>query len=161
MKINAVIEADRAVYARLDTWDKALVEEIYSRIVTLTKELEAAVRANAPVGKDNHSGRLRESIHSEVRRSDDAIAGIVTSPIAYLAVAEFGLHKSLSVIGHEMKLDHAWSRDIDPITVTVDPYVRQANVEGTLFMQRALESMGSEIAAELRQVLDMASGEIQ
>ena len=59
-----------------------------------------------------------------------------------------------------MQLAHAWSRDIDTIQVTVDPYIRQANVEETLFMQRALDSMGSEIASELRNVIDLAGGEI-
>lgn len=160
MKINAVIEAERAVYARLDTWDQKLVEELYSRIVKLTRGLELLVRSNAPVGRGNHGGRLRESVHSKVVRSEGHIAGIVTASVPYLPVIEFGVHKSLNVSGHEMKLDHAWSRDIDPIQVFVDPYVRHANVEETLFMQRALESMGGEIAAELQQVLDAASGEI-
>lgn len=160
MKINTVIEADRAIYARLDTWDKNLVDEIYKRIVTLTRGLELLVRSNAPVGKGNHGGRLRESVHSKVIRSEDHIAGIVTATVPYLPVIEFGLHKSLSVSGHEMRLAHAWSRDIDPTTVSVDPYIRQANVEETLFMQRALDSMGGEIAGELQEVLNNAGGEI-
>lgn len=160
MKINAVFEADRAVYARLDAWDKKLVADVDAAIVRLTKELEALVRSSAPVGHGNHGGKLRSSIHSTIKRSEEHIAGIVTSPVSYLPVIEFGLHKSLSIGAHERKLDHAWSRDIDPVTVFVDPYVRQANVEGSLFMQRALESMGPEIVSELRQAIDMAGGEI-
>jgi hypothetical protein len=161
MKINVVIEFDRSIYAKLDAWDKELVEDIAARIAALTKQLEALVRANAPMGHGNHGGKLKSSIHSYVRRSERNIVGIVTSAVPYLPVVEFGLHKSLAVGAHERRLDHAWSRDIDPIEVSVDPYVRQANIEETLFMRRALETLSSEVVSELQAAIDAHSGEIK
>lgn len=160
MKINVVVEGERSVYARIDAWNKKLVADIYATISSLTARLEAKVRESAPVGSDSHSGRLRSSITSKVIQTENRIKGVVTAPVAYAPVIEFGLHKQLEVRAHEMRLDHAWSRDIDPITVSVDPYTRMANAEATLFMQRALEAMSTEAADELRAAIDANSGEL-
>lgn len=151
MEINAIIEGERNVFAILDRLDSELYAAVREKIIELTGELEGRVRANAPHGK---TGQLASSVHSSIRESEHRIVGIVTASAAYLPVIEFGIHRTIHVRGHERSLSHAWQRNFPPEQVFIDPYERMANVEGTFFMQRALESMESQIAEELRTTID-------
>jgi hypothetical protein len=156
MEINAIIEGERQVSAVLDRLDGAVRIAVREKIAELIVQLEARVRANAPVGKTGH---LKAEVHSQLRESNQSerIVGLVTDPVAYIAPEEFGIHKELFVRGHQRMLDHVFATPIAPEEVFVDPYTRLANVEATFFMQAALASMEPEIVEGLRAAIDAVS----
>jgi hypothetical protein len=153
MDISAVITGERTVTARFDEWPAEFRDVIHEKMVELTGDLEAHVRAAAPV----KSGRLQASIESAVRDYEQRIVGTVFTGLAYAPVIEFGEHKSVSVRGHEQRLSHAWARDISPIEVFVDPYSRLADVEAQFFMRAGLQSIEDLVVGELRAVIDQVS----
>lgn len=157
MDINAVIVGERQVIARFDQLSLEIHELLHERIAVLTAELEGRVRAETPVGKTGH---LQGSVKSTVRDYPQKIVGRVLSTAPYASVIEFGIHKMESVRAHEQRLSHAWSNDISPIEVSVDPYTRMANVEARLFMRAGLRSMEGEITEALRALMEGASASV-
>ena len=155
MDISAVIAGDRTATARFDSFPRQLRALLLQKIGALIAELEARVIEGAP----NKTGKLRASISTAVREYEQRIVGKVLTNLVYAPVIEFGIHKQLSVRAHNQILSHAWAQDISLEEVSVDPYERLADVEGTLFMREALSGMRSEIVAELGAVIDLAAQE--
>lgn len=162
MWIYVEIKQDRILGLRFDEFPQRVHANLLDRITKLTAQLEARVKAAEPT----RTGKLRSETRSRVYDDGDHIAGRVFVQIegepksrrgsidaGKAASLEYGAGATAVVKAHSARLDHVFSRLIEPMTVMVGLHNRQVNIAEHGFLRVSLDAMSAEIVDQLRQAL--------
>lgn len=155
-----VVEGDRKVALKFDTFPADLHDALLEVITRDTKDLEQRVKAATPV----LTGKLRSEISSAVFDDKTKITGAVfvagqdKGDYAKAGALEYGAHGTAKVKAHSSTLDHVFGQSIDPMDVMVAAYTRQTNILATKFESGPFKGMEAKIAADLQGAVDRAAG---
>lgn len=153
MEFNAIITGDREVGARFEKWPKDMHDALYQRIVRLTQELYERVLSLVP----ERTGQLRSEIISKVYNDPQSIKGVVTlggkitkNEAIKAAALEYGGHGRAKIKKrYKRTITEAFGRSISPMTIQVQPYVREVNIDERAYMRGGLADIREEAQAEL------------
>jgi hypothetical protein len=159
MEFNAIVTGDREVGARFEKWPKEIHDALYQRIVRLTKDLYERVLSLVP----ERTGELRSEIISKVYNDPESIKGVVTlggkltkNEAIKAAALEYGAHGRAKVKNYKRTITEAFGRSISPMSIQVQPYVRQVHIEERSFMRGGLAGIREEATRELTEALNEA-----
>lgn len=145
------------VAARLERITPNLRDELKVGIGRLALKLARNVQRDKLMGQvlKKRSGRLLRSIHDVVVSQGESVSGIVSTPVVYAPVHEYGFHGTQSVRESLRTIKQAFGRSINPVTITVRAHERRVNLPERSFLRSALREMeasgmiGEEIEAAI------------
>jgi hypothetical protein len=150
--IAFTFENARKFILKLEEFPPELHDALVVQIKQLTEQLEARVKAAAPV----KTGTLLSVIDEGFRDRPEKVSGTIflDDGWAKAGALEYGAHKRFQVDAHKMRLNHLWSRAMQPITVQVPDYMRTPNIAERDFMRGPMASMQTQIEITLGRVLE-------
>lgn len=153
MSAGTVNNAERVI-ARLHAIGRDLPDRVLKTVTEFSLDVTNRAKRNAPL----KTGRLRRSIHQEVRSSAGRIDGIVGTNVEYASAIEFGMKGTQPVREFVRKQTMAWGKPITPMLVSVRPFTRNVNRAGRPFLQPALEGVTPTLSERLRADLRSITG---
>jgi len=130
-------------------------QEIVKSIQLLTIKLTNKVKNDKLSGQvlNVRTGRLRNSIHSKVEHTPNAIKGIVQTNVKYAAVHEYGFKGSVTVKAHLRTIKQAFGKPIAPTSVQIGSFTRTANFPQRSFLRSSLQDMRQEALTEITNAI--------
>lgn len=156
--IAVIVTGARELALKLDALPTRLHDDLYARIGALTDELEGRVLGVVP----KRTGRLESEITKFVIDKPDYISGRVrvSAEFAKAAALEYGAHGTANIAAHQMLLTQVFGHAlVAPISVLVDAYQRQMNIEARRFLRGPEEAMRGEVEEALRETVDRVVAE--
>ena len=151
--IGVVINNDRKVALKFDTFPTQLHDRLLATITSLTNKLFGLVVSAEP----SKTGKLRSTTKKKiVDQKGKRISGVVfiDADFAKAGAEEYGAHRRTKVKAHKQNLDHAWGRKMNsPQEVMVSAYTRQANIVARKFERGPLDSMRGEIQTGFQEAI--------
>lgn len=156
--IRAEMVGDGEVIARLDALPDRIRTELKVGIGRATIQLQRRVmdKLDGDVLKVR-TGRLRRSIGQVVEDSGDQVAGVVSTPVVYAPMQEYGFSGAESVRASLRTIRQAFGRPITERQVDVRAHTRQVKYPAHSFLRTALAELeaagviGDEIDAALKR----------
>lgn len=153
MNITFEVRGDREVVGRLDSLPDRLRVVLRAKVYSLVLRLEDHIKTQKLSGQVLNvvTGRLRRSIFSKVTETQDAIIGEVSSSgdVKYAARHEFGFSGQETVRAHTREIKQAFGQIIEPKTVAVRAFTRQANTPERSFMRSSFNDLRAVLRGEL------------
>ena len=151
-----------AVIARFGKLATTVHGEMERTVRGLTEALWAHVKTDKLQGQvlRHITGKLSNSIETAIEDNPDSIVGRVfsngTAPYAHRF--EYGYQGPEAVKSFQRRQTQAFGRPIDPITVTVAAFTRQANQPARSFLRSSLKDMAGQIEKALIDAVARAAG---
>lgn len=158
--IDVEFDGSKAV-AKLDSLPERVVTEVTSTIGSLCVKLTRKVQQEKLRGQvlKWKTGRLNNSINFDVSSSDTQIQGVVSTPVEYAPIHEYGFKGSVDVKAHLREIKKAFGRPIPPKEIEVRAHARMMNLPERSFLRSALREFVDagvpmeEIDAALRRAV--------
>lgn len=161
MNVNIEVQGDRAVIGRLDALPDRLRVVLRQKVYSLTLRLEGYIKTEKLSGQVLNvvTGRLRRSIFSRVVETPTAVIGEVSSSgdVKYAGRHEFGFNGQETVRAHTREIKQAFGRAIEPKTVNVNQFTRQAHTPERSFMRSSF----TDLRDYLRRGIEDAVREVE
>jgi phage gpG-like protein len=91
------------------------------------------------------TGRLRNSITTDVQIDGDRVIGRIGTAVVYGRIHELGYSGPIGVRAHSRTIRQAFGRAISPVTVDVRAHTRQADIPARPFLRPAIEDNLTDI----------------
>ena len=153
MSAGTVNNAERVI-ARLHAVGRDLPDRVLKTVTEFALDVTNRAKRNSPL----KTGRLRRSIHQEVRSSAGRIDGIVGTNVEYAGAIEFGMKGTQPVREFVRKQTMAWGKPITPMLVSVRPFTRNINRAARPFLAPALAGVTPSLSDRLRADLRALPG---
>lgn len=137
--INVEFDGSKAV-AKLEALPERVKSELTATMGSLVVRLSRKVQQEKLRGQalGYKSGRLYRSIGSDVSETDTQIQGVVSTPVEYAPVHEYGFKGSVDVKAHLREIKKAFGRPIPPKEIEVRAHARMMNLPERSFLRSAL-----------------------
>lgn len=156
--VFVTIEGARRVAAKFEAFPPGVLEALKPVIAEKIGELGTRIEAIVP----RATGKLASEIRTSVRSGKDYVSGSVrvTAEFAKAGALEYGAHRQTKVKEHQMRLDHRWSRAMQPPElVSVPTHTRTPDIAEQRFMRGPLEEMRAAIEAAIDEAVASATAE--
>lgn len=160
--IQAVVNGDDALLARLDAMPAALRDAIAGRMAGLAAGLQQHIQRDKLSGQVLHArtGRLRAGIEVAIEAGPQGLTATVSSAAPQAAALEYGFQGSETVRAQLRTIAAAFGRPLrqGARQVLVPGYGRRVDLPARSFLRSALADMAEDIARELAAVVDSDPG---
>lgn len=137
--IDVEFDGSKAV-AKLDALPERVRQEVGVGMGRLVAALAMKVQKEKLNGQvlKVRTGRLKSSIGTDVSETDTQIQGVVSTPVEYAPIHEYGFKGSVDVKAHLREIKKAFGRPIPPKEIEVRAHARMMNLPERSFLRSAL-----------------------
>lgn len=137
--IDIEFDGSKAV-AKLEALPERVRQEVGVGMGRLVSQLSVKVQKEKLMGQvlGRRSSRLYRSIGGDVSQTDTQIQGVVSTPVEYAPVHEYGFKGSVDVKAHLREIKKAFGRPIPPNEIEVRAHARMMNLPERSFLRSAL-----------------------
>lgn len=152
--IGLELIGDAEVVRKLASIPPRMREELKAGIGRLALKLQRNVVRDKLSGQvlKVRTGRLRRSITNTVIDEGSSVSGIVSTPVVYAPIHEYGFHGTQSVRESLRTIKQAFGRSIAPKQITVRAHDRRVNLPERSFLRSALRDL--EASGTIREEID-------
>ncbi|MBY4799899.1 hypothetical protein K6W78_07770 [Burkholderia cepacia] len=154
MNFDAQVKGESQVIARIGRIVPNVRNALVQRVQRLVIALQVHVVADKLSGQvlNVRTGRLRRSVNQAVTTTDTTITGVVSTPVEYAPVHEYGFQGVVTVKEHLRQVTMAWGKPLStPVAATVREHTMAMNLPERSFLRSALADQREEILRGIRE----------